>query len=221
MNLPSGSEQVLSLAWALENVAGLNEKESIERTCEVVGIPLAQWEHRIEDRTWFISDADRQAIENAWNAQYSARTNVWLDENVWSLPLWQLWLTNPKMVFAANLLYLIKVNGRGTVARLAEATKRNRTTVSKWGRWKEQGRQVRLPPKTVLLKILEFFDLRPTYDLSREPLFLGHAAIHDTLLRNQGKHYLDCLSGEHLRQAVERLREESARQAARRLGHAE
>mgnify|MGYP001264241314 FL=1 len=74
---------------------------------------------------------------------------------------------------------------------------------------------MRLPPTTVLPKILEFFDLKPSCDLYSEPLFLGHAEIHDALLRIQGKHYLECLSGDHLHQAVDRLREESARQVTK------
>ena len=137
------------------------------------------------------------------------------------MPLWRLWLTNWKMVCAANLSYLIKIRGRGTVAKLAEATGRGRETPSKWGRWKEEGEKVRVPPKTIIPKILEFFDLKPSTDLSQTPLFLGYAEIRDDVLRGEGKHYLNCLSGDHLKQAVDRLREESARQAAKRLGDAD
>ena len=76
---------------------------------------------------------------------------------------------------------------------------------------------MRLPPTTVVPRILEFFDLKPSFDLHQESLFLGRAEIHDAVLRVQGKHYLECLSGKHLSQAVDRLREESARQSTKKL----
>jgi len=218
---PSGSEQMLSLAWALENVADFSHQDAVCAICEVIGIEIADWEICIGDGSWFIGDSrwhSRELIESKWNERFSRVTNVWLDEDVWHTPLWQLWLKDSKMVFAANLSYLIKVSGRGTVARLAKFTGRNKTTASKWGRWKEEGRKVRIPPATLLPRIMEFFDLRSSCDLYQEPLFLGRAEIHDALLRIQGKHYLECLSGEHLGQAVDRLREESARQATKRLG---
>ena len=217
---PSGSEQILSLAWALENVADFSHEDAVRAICEVIGIEIADWGNCIEDISWFIGDSrwhSREQIESKWNERFSRVTKVWLDEDVWHTPLWQLWLKDSKMVFAANLSYLIKIGGRGTVARLAKFTGRNKTTASKWGRWKEEGRKVRIPPTTLLPRIMEFFDLRPSCDLYQEPLFLGHAEIHDALLRIQGKHYLECLSGEYLNQAVDRLREESARQATKRL----
>lgn len=215
--LPSGSEQLLSLTWALENVAGFSHEEAIKAICEVFGIKRNYWESCIQDRDWFVGDNrwnSRELIESNWNARFSGLTKAYLDEDAWHMPLWQLWLTDPKMVFAENLMYLIKTQGRGTVAQLAKFTGRNTTTASKWGRWREEGRKVRVPPVTLVPRILEFFDLKPTCDLYREPLFLGRAEIHDAMLRIEGKHYLDCLSGEYLNQAVNRLREESARQTA-------
>ncbi len=217
---PSGSEQVLSLTWALENVADFTHADAVRATCEVFGIKVVDWERCIDDQSWFVGDHrwyDIEQIESKWNERFAILTNVWLTEDDWHSPLWRLWLKDPRMVFAANLLYLIKSGGRGSVSRLAKFIGRTRTTASKWGRWKEEGRKVRLPPATVMPKILEFFDLKPSIDLYSEPLFLGHTEIQDALLRIQGKHYLDCLSGEYLGQAVDRLREESARQSSKRL----
>ncbi len=71
-------------------------------------------------------------------------------------------------------------------------------------------------PQTLIPLIQEFFGLKPSCDLYREPLFLRRTEIQDEVLRSEGKHYLDCMSGEHLHQAVELLREESARQVAHR-----
>jgi hypothetical protein len=217
--LPSGSEQLLSLAWALENVADFSQEDAIEATCKVFGIERTSWETCIEDSSWFVGDSrcnSREQIESKWNALFSKVTNACLDEDSWHTPLWQLWLREPKMIFAENLTYLIKARGRGTVVRLAEFTGRNTTTASKWGRWREEGRKVRIPPAKLVPRILEFFDLKPSCNLYREPLFLGRAEIHNALLRIEGKHYLDCLSGEHLNQAVNRLREESVRQSTKK-----
>jgi len=118
------------------------------------------------------------------------------------------------MAFAANLSYLLRIRGRGSVAKLAETLGRRRTTASKWGRWKEEGKKVRVPPTTVVPQILEFFGLRPSCDLYAEPLFLGFAEIEDAVLRIEGRHYLDCLAGEYLRQAVARIRDEATLQGA-------
>lgn len=221
MTSPSGSEQLLSLAWALEYVACLEQQESVTAVCDLFGIQDDHWEACVDDRTWFIGDPrwlSRELLEKKWNERFAAATKVWLNEDVWHLPLWQLWLTVPKMVLAANLAYLIRASGRGSVARLAQFTGRNRSSVSRWGRWQETGQDVRVPPSTLLPKILEFFDLKPSCNLVTEPYFLGHSAIHDGVLRNQGKHYLNCLSGEYLLQAVTQLREETLLQAAKRLG---
>lgn len=218
--LPCGSEQVLSLAWALEQIAKFDRDDAIRATREICGISSAEWEPCVDDRTWYIGDPrwyDRARIESLWNDRFSRPTRVWLDEDAWHQPLWRLWLTTPKMVLAANLNYLMEAGGRGTVAQLAEFAGRNRTTASKWGRWTEEGPNVRVPPTTAMPRILEFFELRPTCDLSQEPLFLRCSEIHEAVLRIQGKHYLDCLSGDHLTQAVDRLREESARQAAKKM----
>lgn len=216
--LPNGSEQILSLAWALENVVSLTQDAAVTATCEVVGIAPSQWATYVKDTSWYIGDgrvgASRETIELRWNQRFAKATGSWLDENVWHTPLWQLWLPVRKMVFAANLSYLIKIQGRGSVARLAKFIDRNKTTASKWGRWREEGKKVRVPPATSIPQILEFFGLRPSCDLYTEPLFLRLAEIEDTVLRIEGKHYLDCLSGEHLRQAVERIREETIRQNA-------
>jgi hypothetical protein len=216
MHSPSGSEQILSLAWALEAVADFSPEAAIQALCATAGLRRADWALRVDDPGWFIGDRDREDLEKNWNERFATRTGVWLHEDDWHLPLWQRWLPHPKMVFAANLEYLIKRGKHGTVTELAKFTSRDRTTVSKWGDWKKQGLKVRLPPRPLLPKILAFFDLPATVDLSAEPLFLGRAAIKDVMLRNQGKHFLECLSGEYLRQAVERLREESLRQSAYR-----
>lgn len=221
MNTPCGSDQVLSLAWALENVTDFNRKDAVSAVCELVGIPHSEWEGTLDDRSWFIGDPrwhNREQIEALWNERFAKLTRVWLDEDVWHLPLWHLWLTVPKMVFAANLRYLIDLGGQGTVKRLAAATGHQRTTASKWGHWVKEGKDVRIPQKSKVPAILEFFGLKPTCDLFVEPLFLGQGEIHDAVLRIEGKHYLDSLTGTHLSQAVEHLRAESARQVLRRRG---
>lgn len=216
MTQPSGSEQALSLKWALENVADFDHEAAVKAVCEIFGIKAARWQSCIEDASWFVGDGrwnNHDQVESRWNERFATLTSAWLNDDVWHAPLWQLWLPERKMVFAANLAYLIKFRGRGAVAGLAKFTGRNTTTASKWGRWREEGRKVRLPPTTSVPRVLEFFGLKPSCDLYREPLFLGRAEIQDELLRIEGKHYLDCLSGEYLRQGVDRLREESARQA--------
>ncbi len=187
-------------------------------TCQLAQVCLRSCQRKSE-MPWFVGDNrwnSLEQIQSIWNARFSGVTKVFLEDDVWHSPLWQLWLRDPKMVYAENLIYLIKSQGRGTVAQLAKFTCRNKDTASKWGRWREEGRKVRIPPSTLTPRILEFFGLKPSCDLYREPLFLGRAEIHDSLLRNEGKHYLDCLSGEHLNQAVNRLREESARQTAKK-----
>ncbi|MCF7996139.1 MAG: hypothetical protein K9L88_15050 [Chromatiaceae bacterium] len=216
---PRGSEQALSLAWALENAAGFSRKDAVDSTCKLFGIRPEQWEQTVGDCSWFVGNPpwhDRERIEALWNERFAGLTKVWLDEDVWHLPLWQQWLTNEKMIYAANIAYLIDLSGRGGVSRLAKFTGRNRSSVSKWGRWQQEGPDVRIPPSTLRSKILEFFELKPTCDLTSDPLFLGRAELRDALLRIEGKHYLDCLKGEHLSQAVDRLREESARYSLRK-----
>lgn len=214
--LPSGSDQILSLEWALENIANLSRDEAIASTVAVIGITDSQWAACVKDTTWHIGDGrwgdPCNQIESRWNQRFAKVTNSWLDENSWHTPLWQLWLRDPKMVFAANLNYLISRQGRGTYSRLARFLGRSTTTASKWGRWREEGRKVRVPPSTAMPKLLEYFELKPSCDLYQEPLFLARAEIEDSLLRIEGKHYLNCLSGIHLKQAVERLREETVRQ---------
>ena len=215
---PSGAEQALSLVWALKNFADLSEQEGEQAVCGMFGIDVNQWRDLARDGSWFVGDLrgyNREKIEAKWNQRFAGLTGVWLNEDVWHTPLWQLWLKDQRMVLAANLSYLIKIEGHGTVGQLAEFTGRDRSTISKWGRWKEEGSKVRVPPATIMPRILEFFGLKPTCDLSREPLFLGLAEINDVVLRSAGRHYLNCLSGEHLNQAVERLREESARYAVK------
>jgi hypothetical protein len=76
---------------------------------------------------------------------------------------------------------------------------------------------VRVPPTTCLPKILDYFGLPASLDLHQEPLFLGRSQEKDAVLRVSGRHYLDCLSGDHLRQAVDYLADESARQANKSL----
>ncbi len=219
--LPSGAEQILSLAWALENIADFTREDAISATCDVIGISKARWESCAKDTGWHIGDGrwgdSREAIESRWNRRFAKTTESWLDENVWHTPLWHLWLPARKMVFAANLSYLLMIRGRGSVADLAKTLGRSRTTASKWGRWRDEGKKVRVPTATAMLQVLEFFGLRPSCDLYTEPLFLGHAEIEDAVLRIEGRHYLDCLSGEHLRQAVTKLQEETARQGTSRL----
>lgn len=219
MSLPNGSQQALSLAWALREVADFEAEHAVEAACRVFGMPRDEWAACVTDPSWFVGERwnGRENIESLWNSQFARLTDRWLDEDAWHAPLWQLWLVNPKMVLAANLDYLIKARGRGTVEELAKATDKNRSTVSKWGRWRVEGEDVRGPPSTSHPKILEFFGLKPSLDLTMAPLFLGLSEAKDDILRNQGRHYLDCLSGEHLEQAIERLREESARYAVKRL----
>ncbi len=219
---PTGSEQVLSLVWALEFAARSSYEEPVEAVCDIFGISHEEWEVVANDVSWFIGDStkhrhSREQIESLWNHRFEPITNVHLDEDAWHLPLWRLWLKNGKMIFAANLNYLISLGGRGTVIRLAKALGRSRTTASKWGNWQREGRKVRIPPRTALPKILDFFELKATCDLYSEPIFLGRGKLHDELLRAQGRHYLDSLGGTYLQQAVARLQEESAMQAAKRL----
>ncbi len=220
MSVPCGSDQALSLVWGLEQIADFQHEDAVMSVSGVFGISPDRWEAAIADRSWFVGSSHwhtREVIESLWNERYSRATRGWLDENVWHAPLWQLWLNTPKMVFAANLAYLIKISGRGTVVRLATYTGRNRTTVSKWARWKEEGEAVRLPPLTLMPRILGYFDLKATCDLHTEPLFLGRSEIRDAALRIQGKHYLEFLSGEQLVQAVRYLENESARQATKKM----
>ncbi len=218
---PTGSEQVLSLCWALQAVADFSEEDAIVAAREVFGIEPDDWQTCVTDRSWFIGDPrwnSREEIERRWNQRHSHATGIWLDEDAWHLPLWQLWLTHPKMILAANLNYLVKLNGRGTVVGLAKATGRGQSTASKWGRWKDEGRKVRVPPRTILPKVLEFFGLKPSCDLHRDPLFLGQSAMRDAVLRARGKQYLETLSGENLALAVNQLRDESTRQVLKKLG---
>ncbi len=184
----------------------------------VFGIEGGQWEHCVHDTSWFIGDHrwhDRKKIESLWNERFSRATGIWLDENVWFEPLWKLALPHSKMVLAANLEYLIKIGGLGTVGKLARYTNRNRATASKWGKWKKEGRGVRNPPATIIPKILEFFGLKPSIDLNNESLFLGRSEINDEVLRFQGRYYLECLKGDTLKQSVAHLRDEANLQASR------
>jgi len=215
MKPPSGSEQALSLKWALESVASFTAEAAVDATCSLFGFPSHDWAKIVQDITWYVDDKrwkNRHLIEQEWNRRFSSITHSWLDEDVWHSPIWRLWLPDDKMVFAANLQHLLKLKGRGSVAQLAKLTGRNITTASKWGRWQEEGRKVRIPPRTVEPLILEFFGLKPSCDLYREPLFLGRSEIHDELMRIEGRHYLDYLTGEHLSFAVDRLKEASLRQ---------
>jgi hypothetical protein len=215
---PNGSEQVLSLKWILEQIAGFSPDEAIQAICGVFGIQLAQWEFCAHDTSWFIGDSrwhKREKVETLWNERFSKLTGVWLEEDVWFQPLWKAVLSNPKMVFAANLSYLISMGGLGTVGQLAKYTNRNRATASKWGKWKKEGKGVRVPPKTVVPKILEFFGLKQSIDLTNEPLFLGRSEISDEVLRFQARHYLAHLAGDSLKQAVAYLRDEANLQAAK------
>lgn len=216
---PNGSEQVLSLVWALKQVAGFEADEAVRAVANLFGIAEENWQACVRDSSWYVGDPRwraREQIAAGWNDRYARSTDVWLDEDVWHRPLWELWLRNEKMVFAANLEYLISLGGRGTVARLARFTGRTRSTVSKWARWKQKGEDVRVPPRTILARLLEFFELQPTLDLYREPLFLGRNELRDAMLRVQGRHYIESLTGDSLSHAIELLREESARYAVKR-----
>jgi hypothetical protein len=217
---PGGWEQALSLAWALETAVNFSREQAVASAQDLFGIKADSWDSYVTNRDWFVGDQrmrSREQIESQWNQQFAKASNVWLDEDSWHLPLWQLWLPVPKMVLAANLEYLIKLRGRGVVSQLATFMGRSKTTASKWAHWKDEGEKVRVPPSTDLPRVLEFFGLGATVDLYRVPLFLGEALAEDQLQRNKGKHFLDCLSGEHLRQAVKALGEESARQASKRF----
>jgi hypothetical protein len=217
---PGGWEQALSLAWALEAVGSFSREQAISSAEDLFGLEAGSWNRYVTDRTWFIGDRrvrGREQIEAKWNQQYAAVSHVWLDEDSWHSPLWSKWLPTPKMTLAANLEYLIKLRGRGTVGKLASFMGRSKTTASKWAHWKDEGDKVRVPPTTDLPRVLEFFSLGASVDLYRVPLFLGEAQVKDELQRIRGRHFLDCLSGEHLRQAVNALGEESARQASKKL----
>lgn len=210
MKPPSGSEQALSLKWALVSIASFTDEAAVAATCSLFGFSIGDWERIIQDITWYIGDKrwnSREEVEEYWNQRFSSITHSWLDEDVWHSPLWRIWLQDEKMVFAANLQYLLALKGRGSVALLAKSLGRNITTASKWGRWQEEGRKVRVPPRTAEPHILEFFGLKPSCDLYRDPLFLGRSEIHDELMRMEGMHYLGSLSGEHLSYAIERLKE--------------
>jgi len=61
MKLPSGSEQVLSLKWALENVADLNSENAMQATCEVFGIAFEESRLELDD----LAAADEVYISNA------------------------------------------------------------------------------------------------------------------------------------------------------------
>jgi hypothetical protein len=214
---PTGSEQLLSLKWALENVGGLSLEEATNELCQLVGLDGGEWLDVVSDDDWFIGDAryrTREQIEAAWNRRFASSTGVRLDDDAWHSPLWELWLTSSRMVYAANLEHLIRSQGRGAVARLAKATGRPPHTVSKWGRWRKGSKDVRLPPGTIRPTILDFFGLPLATDLERDPIFLGRGELRETMMRVTGRHYLESLRGDFLKQAVERLREESNRQVA-------
>ncbi len=217
---PGGWEQALSLAWALEAVGNFSREQAISSSEDLFGFESGGWNRFVTDRGWFIGDRrfrSREQIESKWNQQFASVSTVWLDEDSWHLPLWKKWLSTPKMTLAANLEYLLKLRGRGAVGQLAAFMGRSKTTASKWARWRDEGEKVRIPPSTDLPRVLEFFSLGASVDLYRVPLFLGEAQAKDELQRIRGKHFLDCLSGEHLRQAVNSLSEESARQAIKKL----
>ncbi len=217
---PGGWEQALSLTWALEAAGNFTREQAIASAEDLFGIEAGTWNRYVTDRSWFIGDRrvrSREQIESKWNQQFATVSNAWLDEDSWHSPLWQKWLPTPKMTLAANLEYLIKLRGRGAVGQLATFMGRSKTTASKWAHWKDEGEKVRVPPSTDLPRVLEFFSLGASVDLYRVPLFLGEAQFKDEVQRNMGRHYLDCLSGEHLRQAVNALGEESSRQASRKL----
>ena len=218
--VPRGWEQALSLTWALEAAVAFSPAHAVEATRDLFGIDADSWNLYVTDQAWFVGDRrmrSREQIESRWNQQYAVASKVWLDEDSWHLPLWQKWLPSHKMVLAANMEYLIKLRGRGVVGQLASFMGRSKTTASKWAKWKVEGEDVRVPPSTDLPRVLEFFGLGASVDLYRTPIFLGEAQSRDGLLRNRGRYLLDCLSGEHLRQAVNNLSEESARQASKKL----
>ena len=217
---PSGSEQVLSLKWALEQVANLESTLAIKAVSYLVGIRPSQWEFCVTDDSWFTGNAPfkkQEEIESLWNERYARMTNIWLDEDAWLNPLWRLWLPEPKMILAANLNYLFELKGHGSRTQLATFMGRNPASVSRWGNWQKDGPKVRVPPETVFPLILEFFHLNPTFKMTEEPLFLGRSQIHDELVRFQGMHYLGKLSGDYLRQGVRLLKEEADRETAQRL----
>ena len=219
---PSGAEQALSLAWALQSVGGYSQVEAFLAVREMFGFRDEVWPGVLDEWSWFIGDErchrrSREQIQETWNQRFAPQTGVYLDEESWLLPFWAQWLKTPKMIFAANLEYLIASRGRGAVADLARAVGRRVETPSKWAKWNEQDKKVRMPRSTAMPKILDFFGLPATFDLYDEPIFLGREEIRDAVNRSRGKHYLDNMSGKHLAQAVERLSEESARQAAKKL----
>ena len=67
MNSPTGSEQMLSLAWALEVVAKFSRENAVQAVCELMGMERTDWARCVEDDTWFIGDSrwnTREKIEN-------------------------------------------------------------------------------------------------------------------------------------------------------------
>lgn len=215
MNTPSGSEQLLSLAWMLQSIAHFSREDALVAVDGLCGIDAQKRDSLLSDWSWFVGEGSgiaRQQIEDGWNARFARQTNCWLDEDAWHQPLWRLPLPERKMVFAANLDYLLSIRGRGSVAALAKYLGRSTTTASKWGRWQAEGRKVRVPPATAMPRILDFFGLKAACDLCEEPLFLGRAELEDELVRIEGEHYLATLRGDFLKQAVARIREESLRQ---------
>lgn len=187
---------------------------------EVFGIPPADWHKAASSQSWFVGDgkyASLSEIKTRWNGRHAARTGRFLDDDSWHSPLWGLWLKDDRMVCAANLEYLLTLKGRGAKKALAAAIGREPQSVSRWADWQGDGTKVRLPPGTVLPKVLAFFDLPASTRLDVEPLFLGRAGVRDSLLRKHGQHYLENLSGRFLEHAIEMLRVESDRQVASRL----
>ena len=57
MTTPSGSEQALSLTWALEKVAYFKLEEAVKAVCELFGIKVPQCQACIADASWFVGDA--------------------------------------------------------------------------------------------------------------------------------------------------------------------
>ena len=203
----------------MQATGSLSPEDAIDALCKLFGVSREQWDALVVDNAWYVGDSrlsGREQIEILWNQRFASTTGAWLNEDSWCSPLWELWLRTPRMVCSANLEHLLRMAGRGSPTRLARATNRPSQTVSRWVRWRQDGDSVRLPPKTIRPAVLSFFGLPADLDLEREVLFLAKDELRESILRSEGRHYLESLRGPFLEQAVRRLREESNRQVSLR-----
>ncbi len=82
------------------------------------------------------------------------------------------------------------------IALLAAGVSKLRARVAKWARWKEEGKDVRIAPRSISEKLLEIFDLNPTLERYREPFFPGRDALHAMAFCVQVRYKFKTLSGD-------------------------